>query len=234
MQRAKLLVFALLAVSMFSAVAAATASAELPVILNARGEVAGLTKFEGTSRLTTRLSTLGSSVEVTCPETETRGEFEARSPLGPFHLDFKGCTTTAGGKCTGLGEETGVILSLGTIHIVYDVLRPELGAAVLFLIQNTHFECEVLIVHKLILTLGQLLCLITPISRLSARSTITCETTRTLGDPKEVTYWNDAEREVNIAEGLLSSENDSTFTMSAESGSGEVRTTSGEEINIMA
>jgi len=121
---------------------------------------------------------------------------------------------------------------LGTFHIVYDVLRPELGAAVLFLIQNTHFECTVLIVHKLILTLGQLLCLITPINSLARRATIRCETTRTLGDPKEVTYWNDAEREVNIADGLLTSENDSTFTMSAESGSAEVE--AGEELELMA
>jgi len=233
MQRVKLLVFALLAVSMFSTVVAAAASAALPEILKEGRVTTRPLRFEGTSRLTTRLSTLGSSVEVTCPETRTEGEFEAARPLGPFHLDFKGCTTTAGGTCTGLGEETGIILSLGTVHIVYDKLGTgvELGAAVLFLIQNTHFECTVLIVHKLILTLGQVLCLIKEINRLQKRATITCETTRTLGDPKEVTYWNDAEREVNIAEGLLSSENDSTFTMSAESGSGEVES---EEIEIMA
>jgi len=230
MQRVRLVVLMLLAASMFSAVVAAAASAALPEILNSRREVAGAVRFSGSTSAATRLSTLGSSVEVTCATTRTEGEFEARRSVGPYHLMFERCTTTAGGTCTGLGEASGVILELGTIHLEIDA-RPLLYLALWYLIQNTHFECTVLIVHKLILMLGQLLCLVTPSNRLTIRASITCETTGTLGDPGQTAYLNDEEREVNIANGLLSSENDSTFTMSAESGAGEVEF--GEEIELM-
>jgi hypothetical protein len=58
---------------------------------------------------------------------------------------FKGCVGEEEGlkvKCTGLGDSTtGEILVLGDYHLVYDTNEPELGVAILFIVEPTHFTC---------------------------------------------------------------------------------------------
>jgi hypothetical protein len=234
MHRLKVFFVALMGVVVLSGFVSAMASAALPVILNKAKEVAGAVTFSGATVLTTKLAILGSSLQVECGETKSEGEFEAKKPLGPFHIHFTKCKTNLGGVCTGLGDETGSILVLGIAHIVYDTLTPALGAAVLFLIEPTvHFSCTVAGITELILVKGENLCLITPINSLATTFTVKCEATSTAGDPKEVVYWNEAGTEVNIKEGLLSSKNDGTsFEMSSESGSGSFTTAT--EVEIMA
>jgi hypothetical protein len=235
MHRLKVFFVALMGVVVLSGFVSAMASAALPVILNKAKAVAGAVTFSGTSTKETTLSILKESLKVLCGTTKSEGEFEAGKPLGPFHIHFTKCTTNLGGTCTGLGDETGSILVLGIAHIVYDTLTPALGAAVLFLIEPTvHFSCTVAGITKLILVKGENLCLITPINSLATTFTVKCEASKsTAGDPLEVVYWNEAGTEVNIKEGLLSSQNDGTsFEMSAEEGLGEF--TTAEQVEIMA
>ena len=228
MQRFKILGLVLMAVFALSAVVSATASAELPVILTKAKVVAGAVKFKGTNTTTTKLVKLNGS-EVSCSGNTVEGEFEAKKPLGLFHIHFTGCKGPLATTCTGLSDAAGTILALGTIHIVYDKLGTgtELGAAVLFLIELLHFSCSIV----LILVKGELLCLITPINKLATVFTTKCEQEKA-GDPKEVVYWNDEGKEVNIKEGLLASESDGTFEMSSQVGEGAI--TTAEEVEIMA
>lgn len=80
-------------------------------------------------------------------------------PLGKFHIHFKGCKDkTTGATCTGLGEELGIILVLGTWHLVWDEKSPtfELHVATLFLIETVHFNCTALVLLEV---KGEQLCL---------------------------------------------------------------------------
>jgi hypothetical protein len=234
MHRLKVLVVALMGVVLLSGFVSAMASAALPVILNAKKEVAEAVKFSGATVSTTTFTILKSSLNITCGEVKSEGEMESKKPEGRAHGHLTKCKTNLGGTCTGLGDETGSILVLGTFAIVYDTLTPALGAAVLSLIEPTaHFSCTVAGITKLILVKGETLCLGTPINSLTTVSTGKCETTGTAGDPKEVVYWNEAGTEVNIKEGLLASENDGTsYEMAAEEGSGS--TTTAEQVELMA
>ena len=127
---------------------------------------------------------------------------------------------------------------LGEAHLVYDTLKPVLGAAVLFLIPQFHFTCgPVLGVNILILIKGSVLCLIKPIEKLTKHFEIVCEQGKPKsGDPTETVYWNDKGEEVNIKEGFLGSESTEKagekFEMSAVLGTGLILTEL--EVNIMA
>jgi hypothetical protein len=229
-QRFKVLGLALMTVFALSAIVSAAASAELPVILNNKKEVAGAVKFTGNNTTKTELVKLN-GLKVECSGNTDEGEFEAKKPLGLFHIKFTGCKGLVNlVTCTGLGDTSGTILVLGTFHIVYDKLGTgeALGAAVLFLLEEVHFSCSLTLVR----VKGEVLCLISPINKLAKKAKVTCE--QSGGDPKEVVYWNAAGSEVNIKEGLLASENMGAFEMSAEGGSGEIETTSAEEVEIMA
>ncbi len=229
MQRFKVLVVALMGVCVLSAFFVSIASAALPVILNSKKEVAGAVSFKGNTAKTTEFSILEGFAVTKCTNTKTEGGFEAGKPLGTFHLTFTGCTTSLGGTCTGLGDASGEILVLGTYHVVYDVLTT-LGAGVLFLLEHVHYGCVVAGINKLILVLGQVLCLITPIIGLAKTFTINCLGEK--GDPKEVVYWNEAGTEVNIKEGLLASENEGvSYKMADQAGEGTFETS--ESIELM-
>jgi hypothetical protein len=234
MHRLKVFVLVVMGVVVLSGFVSAIASAALPVILNKAKEVAGAVKFSGATVSTTQIQILKETLNITCGETKSEGEFEAKKPLGPFHLHLTKCTTNLGGTCTGLGDETGSILVLGIEHIVYDTLSPALGAAILYLIEPTvHLTCTVAGISKLELVKGEYLCLLTPINSLTTTFTVKCEDTATAGDPKEVVYWNEAGTEVNIKEGLLVSQNDGTsFEMAVQEGS--LSFTSAEEVEWMA
>ncbi|HEY2142010.1 MAG TPA: hypothetical protein VGG98_08120 [Solirubrobacteraceae bacterium] len=223
MQRLKILGLALVAVFALSAVASvATASAEVKIL----PEVAE--KYTGESGEGTLSSLSGTTV--TCKKDTSEGEFEAKKPLGLFHITFKECTGPFNATCTGLGEASGVILVLGTAHLVFDKLGAKLseaGVGVLFLLEPVHFTC----LGILIKVKGEVLCLIKPVNVKAKHFEIVCEQ-KSAGDPAETVYWNEAGTEVKMGEnGLLTEENDEKPTMSSEKTTALILTT--KEIEIM-
>jgi opacity protein-like surface antigen len=233
MQRLKkLLGLALMAVFLLSAVASTAAFGEVVLVLNNKKEQTEGLKFKGENKTTTTFTRLGGFGTTKCPELATEGEQEGKGLLGTFHLHWKGCTSNVGGTCTGLGDKPGFILALGTFHLVYDKLAPELGLGILFLLEHVHFTCEkTLIGTVLLLVKGEVLCLLTPINVKTIKITVTCQGEK--GDPKETVYWNEAGKEVKMGtEALLGSENEGAFAMSAQEGAGE--STLSEEAEFMA
>jgi hypothetical protein len=147
------------------------------------------------------------------------GTVEQPKPLGLFHLHLEGCTTTVlgqKGECTGLGDEKGTILSLGSYHLVYDSLTP-LGAAILFLLDNIHLSCTVLGVTALVLVPlgGMVLCLILSPEVLAASYEFHCKQGATTGVAEESKYYNEGGTLVSIST-LLAAENEKTAEQLAE------------------
>jgi hypothetical protein len=216
MQRLKILVLAAMAVFALAAIASATASAALPLFLTGAG-TQPLLLISGLSIITSVLQRLGETKNIKCPEVHYTFHQNANEDLGTFHFDFLGCNVTepVPAKCTGLGEATaGEILVLGTYHSVFDSLSP-LGAALLMLVNEVHFACSIVLVK----VKGELVCLVSVPGTKGTKVKLDCE--KTLGDPKEFTYWNNAGTEVKIPEGLLAAESDGPFKDAAEEASGE-------------
>lgn len=212
MQRFRILGLALLTVFVLGAVASATASAAVTV-LPEKEEV----KWTGTSGKGT-LEVLKNIFNVVCQKDKSEGTIEKDKPLGKFHIDFEGCKAALV-KCTGLGEATEVILTLGTYHLVFDTLgaekdlKKEAAIGVLFLVEPTHFECG----GKLIIVEGQVLCLIKPVNEKTKHLEIKCDRGKESGDPGEVVYWDETGKKVEMGlEGLLTKENEGAGTMSSE------------------
>jgi hypothetical protein len=199
MQRLKILGIALMAVFALGAFVSATASAAVVVL--PEEEV----KWTGESGKGT-LEVLKSAFSVNCQKDKSEGTFEAKKPLGLFHIDFEGCKTAGFIACTGLGEAKETILTLGTAHLVFDKLGvgAELGVGVLFLVEQTHFECG----GTLQLVEGQVLCLISPINKKVKHAEITCTRGKEAGDPGETVYWDEAGKEVKMGEELLLTKED--------------------------
>jgi hypothetical protein len=157
---------------------------------------------------------VGLNATVTCEKATATGTEEKAHPLGLFHITFGECSAVVGGlkvTCTGLGEAAGVILSLGTWHLVYDQISPELLTATLFLPELTHFSCSVLLVE----VKGELLCLDLEPTTKKLSHLFHCHQKEAL--QLETKYWTDQEptKEVTKAE-LLCSENHGEFKHCAE------------------
>jgi hypothetical protein len=94
---------------------------------------------------------LSNGNKVECESSSSTSEETAPPRAGLFHIVFKGCVGEVSGikaKCTGLGDtSTGEVLVLGEYHLVYDTGEPELGVAVLFLVNPTHFTCASLFLN---------------------------------------------------------------------------------------
>jgi hypothetical protein len=227
MHRFRILGVALMAVFVLGAVASATASAVGVEVLPLGKEE----KWTGNSG-SGRLEVLKKADAVECKKEKSEGTFEANKPLGKFHIDFEGCKTTETGvTCTGLGEASGVILTLGSTHLVFDKLGAgaELGVGVLFLVEATHFTCFI----ALIIVEGQVLCLIKPINTIVKHWEITCEKgkEKEAGDPGETLYWNETGTEVKMGEELLlSKENEGAGAMASENTTALILSTIGREI----
>jgi hypothetical protein len=217
MQRFKLLFLASMAVVALSAMMAVSASAEVAALANGKPTAA---TFSGVSTKKTNLSVLGNSLEVLCAKTTSEGSLEASGKLGKYHIAFEGCDTTLGGTCTGLGDSSGTILSLGTIHLATNT-GLTLGF-ILFLTEKLHFSCTVLGITKLFLVEGEYLCGVTPINALTSKLTIACKKGAERGDPAVTSYENDEGKAATITKGLATSEEEKEFVMSAEEGEGEV------------
>lgn len=220
----RLFLISLVAVFAFGALIAASAFA-LPEVLPE-----SITTFTGKSIGKTKLHVIGSGLGVTCESaTGLEGTIEANHHLGLFHIHFKECNASIGGssfgKCTGLGEETGVILSLGSWHLVWDKLGTgaELGVAILFLVDNVHFTCKPVIgSEKLIIVPlgGMVLCLVQHPSNLTKAAEFQCNETAA-GHPEDTKYYNEGGTLVNIAP-LHSIENEGTPEESIQVGTGTV------------
>jgi hypothetical protein len=228
MRHWKLFVGALVAVGALGALMAVTAFA-LPTILPET-----IKTFTGKNIGNTALKVVGApAIEtVVCTEaTGLEGTIEQPKPLGLYHIHFKKCTAGSGFlTCTGLGEESGVILSLGSWHLVYDTLGASLsaaGVAILFLVATVHFECG----GKLLIVAagGMVLCLITNPAALTKVFTFNCQE-RTGGGPFETKYYNEAGTLTSIV-GLTTSENEGTTKESVQIGKGTIET--GEAALIM-
>ena len=213
MQRFGILGVALMAVFALSAVVSATASAHV-LILPTLTAIEDWTGESGAGTLEALPG--GTTNEIACKKDKSEGTFEKDKPLGLFHITFEGCTAGFGTlTCTGLGDANGIILSLGTAHLVWDKLGAEMGGGVLFLVENTHFLCVGLGKDVLFLVEGEVLCLIKPVEMLTKHFEIVCEGSG--GDPGETTYWNEDGTEVKMGqEKLLTSENEGTGKMSSE------------------
>jgi hypothetical protein len=186
MRQFKLLGLTLMAVFVAAVAVASTASAALPVNLPLSAKARPWT---GTNIGNVELLQPGQNT-VTCTEAPATGEEEAGKPLGPFHIEFKNCSA-AGQKCTGLGDAAGVILTLGTWHLVFDNLTT-LSTALLFLIEHVHFSCTALI---LVLVLGELLCLHLKPTEKAFTHSFHCVQTGT--KQEDETYFNEAGTAVN-------------------------------------
>jgi hypothetical protein len=212
MRRFRLIGLALASMLIIGGAVSAMAFA-LPTLLNSLGELAGVVKYTAYTNTVNRLTKLNGK-EIQCKSARAEGEFTQNSVLGPFHITFSTCEGLSGLiTCTGTGDASGVILSLGTVHLVYDSLTT-LGVAALFLMAPTTFSCAGV---ATVVTKGELLCLVAPINTLVLQGTFICkEKVAGEGDPGEVTYWNDAGEPVNVADGLLASEGSGAFEMAGD------------------
>jgi len=131
--------------------------------------------------------------EVICAKATAEGEEEAKKPLGPFHIHFSGCKTSTEAKCKTAGDEAGIILVLGTWHLVFDKRTPELLTAVLFLIETVTLTCGVLKVE----VKGTLLCLELEVT--SSKVTHLFHCIQEKGVTKDPVYFNSEEKEVKAA-----------------------------------
>jgi hypothetical protein len=163
---------------------------------------------------------------VICTSAPSEGTEEATGkPEGQFHITFKGCKGEEKNNgikvaCNGLGDAAETILVLGTYHLWYDKLAPELGVATVFFINEVHFECNFLIV-KLFKVKGEVVCLDKEATLKQFHHSFQC--TQTKGDAAEKTYWNEKGEEQKAQ--LLQAENEGTFEESAEQAIGEVEST---------
>jgi hypothetical protein len=209
MQRLKVVMLAMMAVLVLGAVVSATASAAEPEALGAPQ------KYTGTSGPGTLESLKGLKIE--CKSDTSEGEIKAKEVT--THIDFKECKGTLGANCTGLGEASGVILTLATGKLVYDSLTT-LGVALLLTVTPVHLSCSIILLE----VSGKVLCLIAKINVASKTNEIKCEATAS--DPKEVTYWEGGtEHKLTAETGLLTSENHAAAVDSSESTTGTIETT---------
>jgi hypothetical protein len=221
MQRFRILGVALMAMFALSAVMSATASAEVKILPTLTVEE----KWTGESGKGTLEVLGGEGIE--CTKDKSEGTFEANKPLGKFHIHLEGCKTAGGITCTGLSEKTGIILALGTFHLVWNKLGAELGAGALFLVELTHFVCLFVLVE----VEGEVLCLIKPVGAKVKHFEVVCKPAALAGDPGETTYWNEGGTEVKMGEEkLLTHESDGAGVMSSENTTALILTIVNREI----
>ena len=122
-----------------------------------------------------------------CSSATAEGTQERSTPLGRFHITFKGCKVLSLFACTGLGDAAEAVLMSGSFHIVYDTLTP-LGAAILFLPGNTQFECGG---KTFVVKLGgMVLCLITKPLTAAKSHEFRCKKGAAAGTAEETKYYN--------------------------------------------
>jgi hypothetical protein len=167
MKRVRLLGVALMAVFMFSAVAATVSSAAEPTKVLPEPTVANPLTSTDKSGLGT-LRTIGGKT-VICEKDTSTASFTSPN-LGTFHVHFEGCSTPVLGAkvpCTGTEDSKGSILLLGTVHYWLALLSEKLVGALVFLYEQFHFTCEALGVKQLVLVRGCAAALAEPLEKLT-------------------------------------------------------------------
>lgn len=202
-----LVVFAVLVVGVVW-VAGASASQGLPTALSSA------TIHSKAVSLNAPVYTLTNGNKVECT-TATTGESEETSEhAGTFHIKFLGCVGELSGakaKCTGLGDSTtGEILTLGHYDLVYDTGSTELGVAILFLVEPTHFTCLGIFLN---VVEGEQVCLILEPYVEKTLHEMVCESSS--GGVQKETYLNDNGETVSPK--LTVTEGESTKVNAAES-----------------
>ncbi len=197
--------------AIFVLAAMVTASASAFVLPEVSAEVGTKWTTEGTAP---KFETLAGN-KVECEKVTGEGTVETGKTLGPFHVTFSGkCKGTISGisaPCTGLGDATETILTLGKWHTVVDTKpKAALGAAILLLLEPVHFTCSIALIE----VKGQVLCLITEPLSPNVSHVVTC--TQTAGMAGETKYLNDSEAEIALTEPLLSATSHGTFEEAGE------------------
>jgi hypothetical protein len=118
MKRFSLLCLGLLLVLLAAAATATSASAE---VVQPSNLPEGVKAFSGESDGANPVFHSAEG-DIACKQAVSLESSETtnKPPLGLFHIHFKECGSAFGAKCTGTGEETGVILVLGKWHLVFD------------------------------------------------------------------------------------------------------------------
>jgi hypothetical protein len=228
MSRFKVIGAALMAILALSAFAVAMASAAEPTkMLPSAGVTFTAKSGPGT------LLTIGGS-EVKCTSSLGSGTIDTTN-LGNFHTEFSGCKAELKGfkpTCTGEGDSSGKILLLGTFHYWLATLGKALVGALVFLIAQFHFTCELLGQKQLIIVLGCAAALAEPTETLTTVTRdVFKETKSGISDIRTVLPENATKA---IACITTTSVNGGAFEESAQTGTAEnLKFTKGAEENIL-
>jgi len=166
----------------------------------------------------------GTSIK--CKSDKSEGTLRADKDFGAFHVDYEGCTTVLGIKCTSKGDAEGVILVSGWWKSVIYEKEPELGGAILLEPRELYIECGS---FGEVTVKGDVLCPVSKPKSLEATHEFHCEGEK--GKTKHTEYYNGKSEKVKIAT-LLASINEGAFEEAAEISSGNV--TFSEAVEIMA
>jgi hypothetical protein len=192
MKRFRLIGLALVAVFALGAVLSASAFALPEVLPFGTGTKAFTGKLDsGEAVLESK-----SGNQVKCKKAEGSGGLETET-LGTFKINFEECSLTVLGvnhTCTGTNtstaDNTGVILSEGSFHYVFDTLGTgeTLGVAVLFLPKETTFECGAFVKN---VVKGDVACLVlTPLTS-SVTHLFHCTKGANAGSTGDPQFYND-------------------------------------------
>jgi hypothetical protein len=198
----------LIATCAASALLASTALALPSLLIGTVGEGASTWTGENVGQLVAEKK---NGKTITCTSGTGEGTVEASKPLGQFHVHATGCAGS-GFTCTGEGENSGVILSLGSWHLVYDTLKAGLtgsGVAILSLLSAGKATCGGIVKIE-VKAGGMALCLVLNPEALTKRFEGHCNLRSGSFGPEETKYDNAAGTWVAITP-VESNENGGAF-----------------------
>jgi hypothetical protein len=184
-----------------------------------------ITSYKGKGVGKTKLEKSGGLASVECESAKGEGTVEANGHSGMYHVTFEKCSA-AGGPCTGLGDTTETILSLGSYHFVYSTLKASLTEpvlAILFLVGSVHFVCNVPILGEILQEVflgGMVLCLIENQAALTKVFEFSCKEGQP-DHPLLSKYYTEGGTLVKISP-LMSAESEGTEAEGAQVGNGTI------------
>jgi hypothetical protein len=143
-------------------------------------------KSTSTNKNKTKFTEKGGIAAVECTGSEGTSKLE-NTKSGGFTETYTGCSAVLSGKCTGLANATvGDITVEGEFHLRFlkNKENEKTSAALIFLIPQTHFECEKTIV--LILVHGCVAGAVTPLSTKTKLFTVELKQTGGVENIKEI------------------------------------------------
>ncbi|HTA34764.1 MAG TPA: hypothetical protein VK721_15185 [Solirubrobacteraceae bacterium] len=182
MKRFNVVAMAVMAVLAMGALTATTAFAAVPEFSPATN------KGTSTNKNKTKFTEKSGIAAVECTGSEGTSAIES-AKLGKFEETYTGCTALLSGKCTGLNVKdttAGHITVEGEFHLRFlkNKENEKTSAALIFLIPQTHFECEKTVV--LILVHGCVAGAVTPLSTKTKLFTVELKQTGGVEVIKEV------------------------------------------------